>query len=243
MRASALAVILLAAGCLDAVEHHAAFGQQRYLCTPEHADTWAAEVAACRAARGAGESCGGLLSMRGRLQGFEVTVETSLYATTLYVAEFDTGVRLLNRLYLNGATPYFFFVLKTYTVGGDMMAPDGDERELVWDPEAYASTASMETLIDDRVGGDFRIETALENIALPVLRVKQDAIPGMEIPVHFTPVMSTPPDAVFPACAAAKECWEIACAQLCGLGHYRMRGFITVHEPGGFEAWLAEQSG
>lgn len=83
----------------------------------------------------------------------------------------------------------------------------------------------------------------IHSFALPVMRVKQDAIPGMEIPVHFTPVVSTPPEAVFPACAAGKTCWEIACAQLCGLGHYRMRGFLTVHEAGGFEAWLASKAG
>ncbi len=35
---------------------------------------------------------------------------------------------------------------------------------------------------------------------------------------------------------------EIACAQLCGLGHYRMRGFVTVQTPEEFKAWLAEQA-
>lgn len=83
----------------------------------------------------------------------------------------------------------------------------------------------------------------IHGFGLPIMRVKQDAIPGMEIPLHFTPVMATPQEAMFPKCAASRSCWEIACAQLCGLGHYRMRGFMTVHEPGGFEAWLAEQSG
>jgi cytochrome c oxidase subunit 2 len=82
----------------------------------------------------------------------------------------------------------------------------------------------------------------IHSFALPVMRVKQDAIPGMEIPIHFKPVMATPEEAQYPACAAGKTCWEIGCAQLCGLGHYRMRGFLTVHEPGGFESWLAEQS-
>ena len=35
--------------------------------------------------------------------------------------------------------------------------------------------------------------------------------------------------------------YEIACAQLCGLGQYRMKGFMTIHEMDGYEAWLAEQ--
>ena len=35
--------------------------------------------------------------------------------------------------------------------------------------------------------------------------------------------------------------YEIACAELCGLGHYRMRGFLTVMEPGEYENWLTQQ--
>jgi cytochrome c oxidase subunit 2 len=34
---------------------------------------------------------------------------------------------------------------------------------------------------------------------------------------------------------------EIACAQLCGLGHYRMRGFVTIQTPDEYKAWIAEQ--
>ena len=34
--------------------------------------------------------------------------------------------------------------------------------------------------------------------------------------------------------------WEIACAELCGLGHFRMKGFVTVETPEEFERWLAE---
>ncbi len=60
------------------------------------------------------------------------------------------------------------------------------------------------------------------------MRVKQDAIPGMEIPVHFTPIMES-----------GDQNWEIACAQLCGLSHYRMKGFLTVESEEAFEAWLA----
>ena len=35
---------------------------------------------------------------------------------------------------------------------------------------------------------------------------------------------------------------EIACAQLCGLGHYRMRGFVTIQTEEEFKAWLAEEA-
>ncbi len=82
----------------------------------------------------------------------------------------------------------------------------------------------------------------IHSFGLPVMRVKQDAIPGMEIPIHFTPVQATPPESAFPACAATQSCWEIACAQLCGLGHFRMRGFLNVDTAEQFQAWMAQQT-
>ena len=70
----------------------------------------------------------------------------------------------------------------------------------------------------------------IHSFSLPYMRVKQDAIPGMEVPVHFTPIKTS-----------GAETWEIACAQLCGLGHYRMRGQYHVHAKQEFEKWLATE--
>ncbi len=36
--------------------------------------------------------------------------------------------------------------------------------------------------------------------------------------------------------------YDISCAQLCGIGHYRMKGFLTIDSPEDFEKWLSEQS-
>ena len=69
----------------------------------------------------------------------------------------------------------------------------------------------------------------IHSFALPYMRVKQDAIPGMQVPVHFTPVKTS-----------GTETWEIACAQLCGLGHYRMRGFYSIKTQQDYDAWLKE---
>jgi cytochrome c oxidase subunit 2 len=71
----------------------------------------------------------------------------------------------------------------------------------------------------------------IHSFSLPQMRVKQDAIPGIEIPIWFEATMATPEG----------ERWEIACAQLCGLGHYRMRGFYVVQEQADYDAWMAEQ--
>jgi cytochrome c oxidase subunit 2 len=35
--------------------------------------------------------------------------------------------------------------------------------------------------------------------------------------------------------------YEIACAQLCGMGHYRMRGFVTVLAADEFQKWMAAE--
>lgn len=70
----------------------------------------------------------------------------------------------------------------------------------------------------------------IHSFSLPYMRVKQDAIPGMQIPVHFTPVHTS-----------GAEVWEIACAQLCGLGHYRMKGLYQVHTKAEFDDFLANE--
>jgi cytochrome c oxidase subunit 2 len=68
----------------------------------------------------------------------------------------------------------------------------------------------------------------IHSFALPQMRVKQDAIPGVEQRVWFTPTRTGE--------------WEIACSQLCGLGHYRMRGFYTIQTQSDFDAWLTTQA-
>ena len=54
------------------------------------------------------------------------------------------------------------------------------------------------------------------------------AIPGVEQRVWFMPTRTGE--------------WEIACSQLCGLGHYRMRGFYTIQTQADFDAWLRDQA-
>jgi|TARA_B110000014_G_scaffold138419_1_gene95862 cytochrome c oxidase subunit 2 len=82
----------------------------------------------------------------------------------------------------------------------------------------------------------------IHNFKLPELRVSQDAIPGMEIPVWFEATM-TSEDFLKTTIGTKREGkgFEIACAQLCGLGHYRMMGYMTVHNDEGYSAWLVEQ--
>jgi cytochrome c oxidase subunit II len=56
------------------------------------------------------------------------------------------------------------------------------------------------------------------------LRIQQDMVPGMRIPVHFTPTKVGR--------------YEIVCTQLCGLGHYRMRAYLQVMSESDFLKWM-----
>ena len=67
----------------------------------------------------------------------------------------------------------------------------------------------------------------IHSFFVPQFRMKQDAVPGITGRIWVN------------ATKAGK--FEIACAELCGLGHYRMSGFLTIESPEAFQAWLTEQ--
>jgi cytochrome c oxidase subunit II len=70
-------------------------------------------------------------------------------------------------------------------------------------------------------------EDAIHSFFVPAFRLKQDAVPGMKIRVWFQ--------------ATEAGAFELACAELCGLGHYRMRAMVTVHTQEDYDKWLADQ--
>jgi cytochrome c oxidase subunit II len=65
----------------------------------------------------------------------------------------------------------------------------------------------------------------IHSFFVPNMRFKQDAVPGLEIHMHFTPTEIGD--------------YEIACAELCGLGHYKMHGMLHVVSQADFDKWLA----
>ena len=80
----------------------------------------------------------------------------------------------------------------------------------------------------------------IHSFNMPHMRVKQDMIPGMSIPIWFVPTVTT--DQMRERTGNDEFVYEIACAQLCGLGHSTMRGFYTIHTQEGYDAWLAEEA-
>jgi cytochrome c oxidase subunit 2 len=65
----------------------------------------------------------------------------------------------------------------------------------------------------------------LHSFFLPNLRVKQDVVPGMKQFVWFR--------------ATRTGVYDIVCAELCGWGHYKMRGRVTFESREQFDRWLA----
>jgi len=68
----------------------------------------------------------------------------------------------------------------------------------------------------------------IHSFYVPELRIQQDIVPGLDIPIHFT--------------ATKTGKYEIVCTQLCGLGHYSMRAYIEVLPQDQFDQWLKGQS-
>jgi cytochrome c oxidase subunit 2 len=85
----------------------------------------------------------------------------------------------------------------------------------------------MHVPVDRPVIVRLRSKDVIHSFSLTNLRVKQDAVPGMAIESWFTPNKIGK--------------YEIACAELCGLQHYRMKGELTVESEQDYKKWLEEQ--
>jgi cytochrome c oxidase subunit II len=117
--------------------------------------------------------------------------------------------------------------------------PLGLDRE---DPAAKDDVTTVNQMylpVNKPVVVRLRSKDVIHSFGVPEFRVKQDAIPGLTIPIWFVPNTTTAemrtkkgkPDFQY----------EIACAQLCGLGHATMRGFVTVQTAEEFQKWMDEQ--
>ncbi len=73
-----------------------------------------------------------------------------------------------------------------------------------------------------------KAKDVLHNFFVPELRIKMDTVPGLVGKLPFK--------------ADKLGVYEIACSELCGLGHYRMRAYLEVVEPAQYERWLTEQA-
>jgi cytochrome c oxidase subunit 2 len=86
-------------------------------------------------------------------------------------------------------------------------------------------TGTMYLPVNRDVDLSLRSVDVIHDLFVPQLRFKQDAVPGLNIHMHFKPI-------------AIGE-YEIACAELCGLGHYKMHGMVHVVSQEDFDKWIA----
>lgn len=81
--------------------------------------------------------------------------------------------------------------------------------------------------IDRPVKVLLRSKDVLHDFTVPQFRVKMDLVPGMITYLWFTPTRT--------------GAFEILCEELCGLGHFAMRGSVVVDHDSAYQAWLAGQ--
>jgi len=91
----------------------------------------------------------------------------------------------------------------------------------------FVSRNLLHIPVDRPVVVYLQAEDVIHSFFLPDFRVKQDAVPGMTTPVWFQ--------------ATRTGEFTLACAELCGLGHYTMDGRVVVDTEADFQSWLASQ--
>jgi cytochrome c oxidase subunit 2 len=104
--------------------------------------------------------------------------------------------------------------------GIDPEDPNGQDDVIVYNPEAHIP-------IDRPVKFLLRSKDVLHNFTVAQFRVKMDLVPGMNTYMWLTP---TKPGR-----------YELLCEELCGVGHFAMRGAVVVDAQDDFDTWLAQQ--
>jgi cytochrome c oxidase subunit II len=97
------------------------------------------------------------------------------------------------------------------------------------DPHSADDIVTSELVLPANREVDLRLnaQDVIHGFSIPELRLKQDAVPGQTIHIHFTP--TTP------------GTYAILCTQLCGLGHYRMNATLRVVPSHEFLIWLSSK--
>jgi len=101
----------------------------------------------------------------------------------------------------------------------------GEDERLHTDDD-LVTINQMHLPVDETVLLHITAKDVIHSFFVPQFRVKQDATPGLTARMWIE--------------ATKTGNYEIACAELCGLGHYRMRGFLTIETPEAFRGWLSE---
>ena len=91
-------------------------------------------------------------------------------------------------------------------------------------PDDIYHVNDLHVPVGEEILVSLKSQDVLHDFFLPNLRIKQDAVPGMAIPVWFK--------------ATEKGIFDLVCAELCGWGHYKMKGRLTVELRMDYDQWL-----
>lgn len=105
--------------------------------------------------------------------------------------------------------------------------PVGLDRSSPFGADDVVTTGELHVPLNRPVIIELSSKDVIHSFGIPAMRVKQDVIPGAGSSVWFTPTMTGQ--------------FEVACSQLCGAGHYRMRAIVTVETEQAFRAFLASK--
>jgi cytochrome c oxidase subunit 2 len=82
-------------------------------------------------------------------------------------------------------------------------------------------------------------QDVIHDVGLPHFRMKMDAVPGIPTTLWFTPKWTTEEMKV--RTGNPNFVYEIACDQICGKGHFSMKGIIIIETQQEFDKWMVAQ--
>jgi cytochrome c oxidase subunit 2 len=113
------------------------------------------------------------------------------------------------------------FVTDDNPFGMNPADPAGADDVLLNSPELHVPLGQPVKLL-------LRSKDVLHDFGVAQLRVKMDMVPGMVSYIWFTPTRT--------------GSYDILCEELCGVGHFAMRGKVVVDDPAAYQAWLDRQT-
>jgi cytochrome c oxidase subunit 2 len=100
-------------------------------------------------------------------------------------------------------------------------------------------TTTMHVVVNRPVKLVINSMDVIHDVGLPAFRLKMDAVPGTPTTMWFTPIVTT--EEMIKKTGDPNFAYEIACDQICGKGHFGMRGVIIVETQKEFNEWMIKQ--
>ncbi|MEO6844560.1 MAG: cytochrome c oxidase subunit II [Ginsengibacter sp.] len=100
-------------------------------------------------------------------------------------------------------------------------------------------TTTMHVVVNKPVKLVINSQDVIHDVGLPQFRMKMDAVPGTPTTLWFTPIITT--EEMKKKTGDPNFVYEISCDQLCGIGHFTMRGVIVVETQKEYNAWMIKQ--